>query len=277
MTRAVRPGPRGARDPFGIGPVGSWIAPILSMSSACSSWPSSRSTCSTASCRSDPAATARDGRERAMDPGRTAAPSNVVVVPDEAAFEGSIVYAKGGNIWVQVGQGRDAADRLRRELDAVLVARRRVGLLHPDDPRRAAAGRSAAAGALRHRGAGPDADRGRRQRGAGTPGDRVLQAGSAVAGRTGCASRSCRPTARRWRSSPTPRSPRSRNVVLQFFDLETGEVHRRRRARERGPRPPGSRTGVRRRLLLYAQNGRDGRTGAPVIVRYETATGGGRS
>jgi Tol biopolymer transport system component len=35
---------------------------------------------------------------------RTAAPSNVVVVPD-VSFPGSIVYAKAGNIWVQ--QGRD--------------------------------------------------------------------------------------------------------------------------------------------------------------------------
>jgi len=32
---------------------------------------------------------------------RTPAPSGVVVVPDEAVFEGAIVYAKGGNIWVQ--------------------------------------------------------------------------------------------------------------------------------------------------------------------------------
>ena len=27
----------------------------------------------------------------------------MVVVPDEAAFEGSIVYAKGGNVWIQTG------------------------------------------------------------------------------------------------------------------------------------------------------------------------------
>jgi TolB protein len=37
--------------------------------------------------------------------GRTAAPSNVVVVPD-VRFPGVLVYAKAGNIWVQ--QGRDA-------------------------------------------------------------------------------------------------------------------------------------------------------------------------
>ena len=34
---------------------------------------------------------------------RTAAPSNVVVVPP-VSFPGSIVYAKAGNIWVQHGQ-----------------------------------------------------------------------------------------------------------------------------------------------------------------------------
>ncbi len=34
-------------------------------------------------------------------PARTPAPSNVVVVPDEAAFQGSMVYAKAGNIWIQ--------------------------------------------------------------------------------------------------------------------------------------------------------------------------------
>ena len=36
-----------------------------------------------------------------VGPSRTAAPSGVVVVPEEATFQGAIVYAKSGNIWVQ--------------------------------------------------------------------------------------------------------------------------------------------------------------------------------
>lgn len=37
-------------------------------------------------------------------PAITAAPSNVVIAPDEVTFPGSIVYAKAGNIWIQTAK-----------------------------------------------------------------------------------------------------------------------------------------------------------------------------
>ena len=54
-----------------------------------------------AGCGKSPTVDAPEPAPPGEPPGRTPAPSNVVVVPEEAAFKGSIVYAKGGNIWIQ--------------------------------------------------------------------------------------------------------------------------------------------------------------------------------
>src|SRR5206468_4150477 len=43
----------------------------------------------------------QNGAQGPVGVDRTPAPSNVIVVPPEAAFQGSIVYAKQGNIWIQ--------------------------------------------------------------------------------------------------------------------------------------------------------------------------------
>ena len=77
-------------------------------------------------------------------PARTAAPSNVVVVPEEAAFEGSIVYAKGGNIWVQTDEDATQLTVQRRRLDAVLVADGQWIYFIRTPRTRSASGRSAA-------------------------------------------------------------------------------------------------------------------------------------
>jgi dipeptidyl aminopeptidase/acylaminoacyl peptidase len=69
-------------------------------------------------------------------------------------------------------------------------------------------------------------------------------------------------------------SPEESNVVLQFYDVETGaftpiDVPDNGVL---GHQDPIWRHDAK--FLLYVLNGRDGSTGAPVIVRYETATGG---
>jgi Tol biopolymer transport system component len=109
MTRPVRPGKPRARDPYGVGPVGDWLAPALSAIGLVivavftfnllqGDLPIGLGGTSNGD---------GTGNESPVDPGRTPAPSNVVVIPEEAeeALKGSIVYAKGGNIWVQTADG----------------------------------------------------------------------------------------------------------------------------------------------------------------------------
>lgn len=109
MTRAVRPDPPRARDPYGVGPIGGWLAPglsvlgllliaVLTLNLLNGKVPFG-------------VIGGGEGGGDGDGPARTAAPSNVVVVPDEAAFDGSIVYAKGGNIWIQADdQARQLTD-----------------------------------------------------------------------------------------------------------------------------------------------------------------------
>ena len=104
MTRAVRPRSPRARDPYGIGPVGSAIGPIASVVGLVIIGIVTLNLLD----YELPFAGGNGGNGSNGAPGGpdiTPAPSNVVVVPDEATFLGSIVYAKAGNIWVQTDQG----------------------------------------------------------------------------------------------------------------------------------------------------------------------------
>ena len=68
-----------------------------------------------------PVAAPGDAGDPGDDPERTAAPSNVVVVPPDPRAEvpGSIVYAKQGNIWVQTGdEARQVTDTGRDSMPA---------------------------------------------------------------------------------------------------------------------------------------------------------------
>jgi Tol biopolymer transport system component len=100
MTRPVRPAPPRARDPYGVGPIGSWLAPVLAIVGLILV---GIVTFNLLQGGLPPGIGGSDdgGPGSGDDPARTAAPSNVVVVPEEATFEGSIVYAKAGNIWIQ--------------------------------------------------------------------------------------------------------------------------------------------------------------------------------
>jgi len=103
MSRSAAPRPR-AGDPFGVGPVGSWLAPMLAIVGllvvslvTLSLLTGSLPFVGGSSGHGNGTGNGNGG------PQRTPAPSNVVVVP-EVSFAGSIVYAKAGNIWIQTGK-----------------------------------------------------------------------------------------------------------------------------------------------------------------------------
>ncbi len=102
MSRTA--GPPRAADPYGIGPVRSLIAPVASVVGLLVVAFFTLSLLN----GNVPLVGAPGGPNASGDPGvgvtRTPAPSNVIVVEPEAAFPGSIVYAKAGNIWIQSGK-----------------------------------------------------------------------------------------------------------------------------------------------------------------------------
>ena len=101
MSRQVRPKTRGVGDPFGAMPVGSWIAPVLSIVGLLLVLVVSLNLLGVDLKIGTPVTGGDGGNGGTVT--RTPAPSNVVLPEPEAAFAGSIVYAKGGNIWIQTG------------------------------------------------------------------------------------------------------------------------------------------------------------------------------
>ena len=105
MSRQLRPKSRGVGDPFGAMPVSSWVAPVLSGLGLVAVFLVTISLLGV-DLSFGAGGTAGAGGNTGNAAGttnRTPAPSNVVLPEPEAAFEGSIVYAKAGNIWVQTG------------------------------------------------------------------------------------------------------------------------------------------------------------------------------
>ena len=143
VTGSASPKPR-AGDPFGVGSVGSWLAPILSIVGL------HRRRVRHASGLLDGSTAVRRQLERqratttALGPGTATAtarpaPSNVVIVPPRRHVPGLDRLRQGRQ---HLGPDRQAGPpdhgltRMRRQrLDAVLVARRQDDLLHPDDRR----------------------------------------------------------------------------------------------------------------------------------------------
>ncbi len=101
MSRQVRPKTRGVGDPFGAMPTGSWVAPILSIVGLVVVLLVSLSLLGVDLRIGTPGTGNTRGNGGTVN--RTPAPSGVVLPEPEAAFPGSIVYAKAGNIWIQTG------------------------------------------------------------------------------------------------------------------------------------------------------------------------------
>lgn len=270
MTRAVKPRSPRARDPYGIGPVGSAIGPIAS---AVGLLLIGIVTLNLFNYELPFAGGGNGGSGSGAvgGPAITPAPSNVIVVPEEAAFLGSIVYAKAGNVWVQTDQG---ATQLTDGGGASMPS------FSGDGAWITYVQRSAQKGKWPVRGTPSwydiELNELRRIRADGTGEPQRLLSGQVRRG------------ALRWSAwirqpvlSPNgkvvalvtdaPR-PDDSNVVLQFYDIARKRLTRAG-VREVGVlghqdpewRPDGT-------YLLYTMNNRDGARGAPVIMRYDPKT-----
>ncbi len=267
MTRAARPRPPRAGDPYGIGPIGTIAAPVLSIVGLLLIGIVTLNLLN----GDVPFGIGGRGGNGGDGPSRTAAPSGVVVVPEEAAFQGAIVYAKSGNLWVQTNDdvtqvtsdGGDSMPSWSADGQWIIFVRsrpevgnwplrgneRRYDIVVPDLMRVRADG-------------GTDPER--------------LATGRVKDGRLEWSSWMRQPVL-----APDGRTialvtdapnPGEDNVVLKFFDVETKKI-RSAGVRTNGvlghQDPEWRFDGT---LLLYTQNGRDGARGAPQIMRYDTRT-----
>jgi dipeptidyl aminopeptidase/acylaminoacyl peptidase len=269
MTRAARPRPPRSGDPYGVGPIGDLLAPVLSVVGLLLVAVITLNLLN----GKVPFGIGGSGGNGGVDggPARTPAPSGVVVVPEEAVFEGSIVYAKGGNIWVQTNgganqvtsDGGDAMPSWSADGQWILFIRSK------DEIGYWLVRKSGRNG--RYDLSVPDL---MRVRADGSAKPEKLATGFLKKGQLSWSAWMRQPVL-----SPDGKTialvtdapdPDDSNVVLQFFDIETKKL-RRAGVKESGVlghqdpewRPDG-------RLLLYTQNGRDGSRGVPVIMRYDT-------
>jgi Tol biopolymer transport system component len=203
---------------------------------------------------------------------RTPAPSNVVVVPP---FElpGSIAYVKGGNVWIHSGS---AARQLTRSGHAAMPSWSpdgewiyyvetvdEIGLHRPSPNDRVRRYAMTVPNLMRTRADGSgDAEQiatGRYESGGEIWFYWLRQPALSPDGRTLAV------------VSDGPGPIRS-DVVIQFIDLETGEMTNPGlpEIEPLGHQDPAWRPDGK--LLLYVRNDRDEARGAPAIMRYDTAT-----
>ena len=267
MTRAARPRPPRTGDPYGVGPIGTILPPVLSLIGLVLIGIITLNLLNGEVPFGIGGSSGNGGN--GDGPARTAAPSNEVVVPEEAAFEGSIVYAKAGNIWVQTNEdasqltssGGDSMPSWSADGSSILYIRSKdeIGLW----PVRGRNGRYDISV--------PDL---MRLKADGSAEPERLATGFVKDGRLEWSA---------WMRQPVlspdgttialvtdAPDPGDSNVVLQFFDVETKKLRRAgvRESGVLGHQDPEWRFDGR--VLLYTQNGRDGSRGAPVVMRYDT-------
>ena len=265
----------GGIDPRGLGPPGRWLAPVLSVVGLL------LVTVVTFNLLNGDVPFVGGSKANSNGTGNgkgngnateTAAPSNVVVVPDVVTFPGSIVYAKEGNIWVQTGKdahqvttgGHDSMPSWSPDGTSIYFVRTVTGV-----------------------GLWPSQGVNREYQMTTPSVMRVDAAGGAdpkriVDGKVTKGGRTWHAWIREPVLSPDGRTlaivsdrpdPSRSDVVLQFFDVTTGKSTNPKLV-ETSPlghqdpawRPDG-------KALLYVRNGRDGPKGAPVIYRWDVAKG----
>jgi Tol biopolymer transport system component len=277
VTRTVRPRSEKARDPYGIGPVGSMIGPIVSVVGLILIAVVTINLFDyNLPLLGGGGGNGGNGGGAVAGPELTPAPSNVIVVPKEARFLGKIVYAKAGNIWVQSDEG---ATQLTNGGGASMPSFSPDGnwvyYVH-DTPTR---------GKWPRRGTSTwydiDLNELFRIRADGSAQPQRLLSGQVRSGSNRWSAWIRQPVV-----SPDGKTvalvtdaprPDDSNVVLQFYDL----------ARDRLTRAGVPEVGVLGhqdpewrpdgKMLLYTMNDRDGAKGAPVIMRYDPKTKAARA
>jgi Tol biopolymer transport system component len=272
MTRAAKPRSAKARDPYGVGPMGSLVAPIASVVGLILIAIVTINLFNYELPFTGLTGGGDDGGNGGNPgPAATPAPSGVVVVPEEATFLGSIAYSKGGNIWIQT-------DKETRQLT--------------DSGGASMPSWSADGNWIVYVQSKPEIGRWPRN---GRPFYYDIQLQDVMRVRAdgeGEPQRLLRGAVRRgsllwgaWMRQPvlSPNGktialvtdapdPDDSNVVLQFYDIARKRLTRAgvREVGVLGHQDPEWRADGK--VLLYTQNGRDGSRGAPVIMRYDPAT-----
>jgi Tol biopolymer transport system component len=267
VTRAAPPQPPRTGDPYGVGPIGTVLAPVLSVVGLVLIGVVTLNLLNGQVPFGVGSSNGNGGN--VSGPQRTPAPSNVVVVPEEATLQGSIVYAKGGNIWIQTN---DDVKQLTSSGADSMASWSADGQWITYIRSRADSGYWPVKGRLgRYALDVPDL---MRVKADGSAEAERLATGFIKDGRLKWSAWMRQPVL-----SPDGKTialvtdlphPADSNVVLQFFDIKSKKLTRSG-VRESGVlghqdpewRPDG-------RILLYTQNGRDGSRGAPVIMRYDT-------
>lgn len=275
MTRPVRSDPPRAGDPYGVGPIATWLAPALSLVGLVLVAVVTFNLLN----GEVPFGIGGNGNGNGNGnggPARTAAPSNEVVIPDEAAFEGSIVYAKAGNIWVQVD---DEATQLTDGGNDAMPSWSADGAWVYFVRSRREEGRWPTNGVVEEYVLDVPSVMRVRADGSGEP--ESIKDGRIKKGRNIYAFWLRQPTLAPDGSqlaviSDAP-NPDDRTPVLQFLDPATGKLSVPDLGTDgvlghQDPewRPDG-------KVLLYVRNGRDGSRGAPVIMRLVIETGRARA
>jgi Tol biopolymer transport system component len=270
MTRQVRPNPPRARDPYGTGPLGSWLAPVLSIVGLLLIGIVTLNLLQGQvpfgiGGRGDGNG---NGDGNGDDPTRTAAPSNVVVVPEEAAFEGVMTYAKGGNVWIQTDEeARQLTDTGRDSMPTWSPDGQWVYYINQVREQGRWGGEQYTL----------DIPRLMRIKADGSGEPEVLKSGKITRGENvydyWIRQPSVSPDGRTVAIISDAPNPDDKTLVLQFYGVEEDKVTDPELAtngvlghQDPDWRPDG-------RYVVYVMNGRDGSRGAPVIMRYDTETG----
>ena len=268
MTRVARSRPPRAGDPYGIGPIGTIAAPLLSIVGLLLV---GIVTLNLLNGDVPFGIGGSNGNGNGVAPGRTAAPSGVVVVPEEATFQGAIVYAKAGNIWVQTSEGvtqvtSDGGDSMPSwspDGQWIIFIRSKPEIGYWPVRGRNGHYDIVVPNLMRVRADG------------GTEPER-LATGFVKDGRLKWSAWMRQPVlapdAKTIALITDAPNPGDDNVVLKFFNVETKKL-RAAGVKANGvlghQDPEWRRDG---KFLLYTQNGRDGTRGAPVIMRYDRAS-----
>jgi Tol biopolymer transport system component len=258
-------GPPRLRDPYGLLPDRSWLAPGLSVAGLVVVAVATLSLLG----GSIPFINGSANSNGGGGANRTAAPSNVVVVP-EVSFPGSIVYAKAGNIWIQHGHDvRQLTTGGQDSMPSWSPDGTSVYFIRTTD----AQGLWPAQGVDRHYQEAVPAIM--RVDAAGTAQPEQILSGTLNSG-----SRSWFSWIRQPVVSPDGSTiamvsdgpdPTRSDVVLQLYDLGTKKrtVPAAGESAPLGHQDPAWRPDGR--YLLYVRNGREGARGAPEIFRWDPA------